>query len=413
MPGNDDRTMDRKDSDTSTGAESDAEGNPADAPLPEKQAPAEEGALPEELISPESQAGRLASAVNDVQLLIRHAAGAGKEVPKGLIETISQAARDLGKTEFDAAREAEFWDTVAKITHAVAPITIDSILYTKDKYGSARDKEGWLWIRNLRHVGAYLIFTLLTLFFLIFTQIRWVEGTNLMSAIDDYSKGRATLILDLVRLDLEIATQAPKTAKEDVDEIKSKIAGKLNEIDQKSKELQASRVLLENWVSDYITDPVRPVEPGYFASDAMIAKWEKDVEAWHTKREVAEESKTHDLVFQQAKGVLLYMAGYYLPLAYGLLGALAFVLRSLSRELSGLSFSRGSHVQFALRLLLGLLAGISVGWFLRPELDTGGLLDISPFALAFLAGYSVELVFTAMDTIIDAFSGESSTRKPA
>jgi hypothetical protein len=33
-------------------------------------------------------------------------------------------------------------------------------------------------------------------------------------------------------------------------------------------------------------------------------------------------------------------------------------------------------------------------------------LSIQPLALAFIAGYSVELVFTAMDNVIAAFAGE-------
>jgi hypothetical protein len=45
-------------------------------------------------------------------------------------------------------------------------------------------------------------------------------------------------------------------------------------------------------------------------------------------------------------------------------------------------------------------------------LTTRGIVDISPFALAFLAGYSVELVFTAMDKIVNAFSGSGSANNP-
>jgi hypothetical protein len=46
------------------------------------------------------------------------------------------------------------------------------------------------------------------------------------------------------------------------------------------------------------------------------------------------------------------------------------------------------------------------GRFLRPEkVEVGGGPSISPFALAFVAGYSVDLLFTAMDRIVLAFSG--------
>ena len=54
-----------------------------------------------------------------------------------------------------------------------------------------------------------------------------------------------------------------------------------------------------------------------------------------------------------------------------------------------------------------MLAGFSVGWLLR--VDEGviptGFAANSPLALAFVAGYSLELVFTAMDRLIGAFAG--------
>jgi len=59
-----------------------------------------------------------------------------------------------------------------------------------------------------------------------------------------------------------------------------------------------------------------------------------------------------------------------------------------------------------LRILLGVVAGLAIGWFFKPSgVEVNGVGLVSPFALAFVAGYSVELLFTAMDRIEAAFSG--------
>ncbi|MDD9943628.1 MAG: hypothetical protein OXU20_21480, partial [Myxococcales bacterium] len=120
-----------------------------------------------------------------------------------------------------------------------------------------------------------------------------------------------------------------------------------------------------------------------------------------------------DTMHAWAKQVLQGMSGYFLPLLYGLLGACAFILRSISRQIRERTFSTtDSVVQYMLRLVLGGLSGIAVGWFLRPD-DVGAEIvsSISPLALAFVAGYSVELLFTAMDTVIAAFT--RSAPRPA
>jgi hypothetical protein len=56
---------------------------------------------------------------------------------------------------------------------------------------------------------------------------------------------------------------------------------------------------------------------------------------------------------------------------------------------------------------LEILAGRVIGWFLSPNAKggEGGVLQaLSPLALHFLAGYSVEPLFSAMDCLLDAFS---------
>lgn len=369
----------------------------------------------------ETQQDRIVQAIKDIQLLISQASIAGREVPKNLIEIIANASRNYQHADFDAASEAQFWNTVASVTQHVSPITIESILYTRkerqhlrQRYSEGGKVDLWSWFVSLQNVAPYLLFTLLTLAALVYLQIIWVGGTNLVTAIKEFSSSEAQLSEETFRLDRELERELNREAyiveesDADTSELVSNLRAKSNELVRKRNALQASRFLLEEWVSAYIADPERPLRPGFFASEDTESKWQQEMDAWKLNRDNKRANKT-DLMFQQAQSMLQNMSDYFLPLLYGLLGACTYVLRSLAREISGISFSRGSHIQYLLRLLLGLLAGMSVGWFLRTDAD--GLLDISPFALAFLAGYSVELVFTAMDKIVNAFSGTDATSK--
>jgi hypothetical protein len=70
-----------------------------------------------------------------------------------------------------------------------------------------------------------------------------------------------------------------------------------------------------------------------------------------------------------------------------------------------------------LRMLLGMVAGLAIGWFFKQPSGTevNGVGLVSPFALAFLAGYSVDLLFKAMNRVVSSLEDrvgkeESSTK---
>lgn len=127
---------------------------------------------------------------------------------------------------------------------------------------------------------------------------------------------------------------------------------------------------------------------------------------------------THDLLDSEdsypiVRGKLdmlsLFLAGYFLPMLYGLLGACAFVLRKLSDEIDKLTYAHDARVRYSLRLNIGLLSGLAVGWFIKPGVGDAGLVSLSPLALAFVAGYGSDLFFVALDKIVAAFGGNTTS----
>ena len=84
---------------------------------------------------------------------------------------------------------------------------------------------------------------------------------------------------------------------------------------------------------------------------------------------------------------------------------MAFVLRSLIVTVKKKSFRVELNVEYRLRVYLGLLAGLVIGWFLSSKGDARqvGVADLTPAAVSFLAGYSVEILFSTMDRIVSGF----------
>jgi hypothetical protein len=105
---------------------------------------------------------------------------------------------------------------------------------------------------------------------------------------------------------------------------------------------------------------------------------------------------------------ILALSGYILPFLYGALGAFAFLLRKLSDPVARLTYAHDTRVSYTLRLHVGALAGLAVGWFINSNSGNSGFGALSPLALAFAAGYASDLLFTALDKVVAAFSPASS-----
>ena len=88
------------------------------------------------------------------------------------------------------------------------------------------------------------------------------------------------------------------------------------------------------------------------------------------------------------------------------------MLRDIAKEIRDVTFSHESRFRYNLRLSLGLLAGIAVGFLISADTKSAAvpegqaviaLTTLAPMALAFLAGYSVDLVFAVVDKFVSFF----------
>jgi len=88
-------------------------------------------------------------------------------------------------------------------------------------------------------------------------------------------------------------------------------------------------------------------------------------------------------------------AGWILPFLYGLLGASIYLMRSqLSTRTATITL-----MPALLRIALGGVAGIVIGWFGVTANSPSSVVAPSslPFALAFMAGFSIDVLFSLLD----------------
>jgi hypothetical protein len=100
----------------------------------------------------------------------------------------------------------------------------------------------------------------------------------------------------------------------------------------------------------------------------------------------------------QSAWIWISMYNGFVPLLLGALGASTYVVRLISEEIRGTTFSRTSPIRHVMRIALGALAGVIIG---LGGIATGA--GLSSAALAFIAGYAVEPVFSTLDGIAEKF----------
>jgi hypothetical protein len=107
----------------------------------------------------------------------------------------------------------------------------------------------------------------------------------------------------------------------------------------------------------------------------------------------------NDRLQEKANLITGLIGAFVLPILFGTLGAVAFIIRSTSDQIRDSTFSTSSPIRNVMRVALGALAGVVISLFS----DFSTRLSLSPLAIAFLAGYGVEGVFSMFDGLAKKF----------
>lgn len=339
----------------------------------------------------------LKQAVEDVMLILSYAAERGINVPPEITQQLVQAKFLEQSNGWTPETETRFWTAYNAISQIIRPVTTDSLRAATDTLQPTYFLFRLLGIKTYRSSSpaqnAVRRYTWMGLFWVVLMlsiQIYSLIGNTLMNNI-------AAINQKMLVLEDEIARLSMLTG----ETVILQTTQKNTNLDELTSDLQSSVELLSNWLT--------PI-------NAIILRDK------YYKKELLKEDKIKNLrpeerislmkkVQQVAQYPLLIANLYILPLLYGLLGAFAFVLRKLTEDTRRMVYTKESDLKYILRIHLGALAGLAVGLFFVPE-DTSITLPItlSPLAVAFLTGYSVEFFFSALDRIIGMVSKSSENR---
>ncbi|SIQ35787.1 hypothetical protein SAMN05880590_103287 [Rhizobium sp. RU35A] len=100
-------------------------------------------------------------------------------------------------------------------------------------------------------------------------------------------------------------------------------------------------------------------------------------------------------VFDDKLGPYKTHVEHMVNIIVGLLGACAYILRSILTRLASQTFVLREEAGYYLRMNLGMTLGL-----IMPQIAGATGSAVSGFVIAFLAGYAVEPMFTALDTLV-------------
>lgn len=348
--------------------------------------------------------GTLDQSIEDAYILLNFACRQRRTLDDGAAQVIiaSHAKKSAG-TPLDPAEESAFWDAFSKVIALVEPVTVESIIYTTVKTES---RFAWLLGRLSRGELAlrrHLYLAIITLLALLFLQVQWAMGTTIYNdAFKVHQKFLAATDAhtDAERLAQSVAeTNAAPEATAALDKAKQEL-----KMDQ-------------SWSN---------------VSYLQLHRWNRQILTWMPL--VHFQSVAHDGIssvslaveglkraeFNRAELTLQIISNYFLVFLFALLGAVTQSLRAMSQEIADVSLTANTVFRGLTRIILGIISGVCVAWLylISAENNTAtghasGPLDIisflgafTPWALAFVSGYSVEIFFTALERFIVLVTGK-------
>jgi len=308
--------------------------------------------------------------IQEAQLLLSYVARNGLDVEQSIVTDIVQSKEWLEQGEWTSEKEIRFWNAFNTLAKTVQPVSIASL--KSDATNTVNSYQKW---------SVFILAALLLM------QAYLLMGSSRYEAVAEIPP-KVDLLMEQYEMAME-STPAEKRAED------RKINNLMAEIDQYNDQLNANYQLLSEWSLKSVWHFIFPFE--------WSSKTFKTLSEESLNQSVGGSPVAVKVLLEEKKFILQTVQFYLLPLLYGLLGASAYVLRTLNIEVRNLTYVTTSNISYRLRIQLGALSGLAIGWFagFDSQLSFGSL---SPLALAFIAGYSVEVLFTAMDRMIAAFS---------
>jgi hypothetical protein len=336
--------------------------------------------------------------VQEAQLLLAYASQKGLSVDNKVVSVIVRSRYLLAEETWDAELEVEFWEAFNAIAQLVHPVSVASLkaTYPEPQIETDTHKYHIKFFRSKaeRTVFFYQIGSLFFLFVLLAIQTFWLMGSMRMASVVELTEQMKALQVETEKQYSKNGMDSPEM---DI------LHGKIEEVQAR---IQVNYEMLSDWTWKSILQQF-----------GFVTIQKQHFEEEQTTGGISPNLMIQiDILLQEKQFVLQTIQTYILPLLYGLLGAYAYVLIQISKEIKLLTYLEALNVNYRLRLQLGALSGLAVGWFINPDSSLSDpssvFFELSPLTLAFVTGYSVDVLFALMDRLIYTFSSSESTKMP-
>jgi hypothetical protein len=334
------------------------------------------------------------AALDQAGPLLRFAAENVNNLDPDLSLAIAQAVDAQQNSRWTPEISQRFWQAFSKLCDLIKPVTLES-LSTKQptidyaKWFRFKRRNSRISLADKTSSTHIRILAVLMIVIIPLQLYVWI-GTNLSKQTDELLKDISPNVVRLSENYFQLAKQtAGRTLTQDEIPASQKIG-----TDSDSLVSTAKRIIHNAYLLDFLALSHKSYDTSKEDSNAQ----------WFEKANYALNlvHLAQDQAFLSQENINLIigvLTSFFLPILFGAIGAVAYVIRLISDQIRTNTFSESSPIRHVMRVTLGALMGLVIGLF-------GGLspqISLPPLAFAFLAGYGVEAVFSMFDGMIDRF----------
>ncbi|MEE3622857.1 hypothetical protein UCD39_02480 [Nitrospirillum sp. BR 11752] len=342
----------------------------------------------------------------DLRIMLSYAAGRGLALERAVVDTAVRVTA-IPPERLSLEDKQELWVAYQALSVVIAPATSASLRHLRE---FRRDMGLAGWWRSLTRAGLVQR--------TIRSGVAWLVGVALVTAIVQIHAVNGTNLLTQtgVRKLLFIEGAVAQRPMDDT----AAAGGGPTQPAAEEPLVQLRRHAAAQLLAPWICHPLSRVVTLSFDAHGYCQRRETAPSAGSLPAPVVASPEDADTILLHTVE-LAWSAGtaltlYVLPALFGLLGACAYIARVLTDAVVNASLLPQLGFRMVLRRALGLTLGLSTGLFYKSVVATiepTASAQISLLGAAFLAGYSVEAVFTMFDSAVDKLRDVFKTRDTA
>jgi hypothetical protein len=340
-----------------------------------------------------ADSAELKKAIEDSQRLLQYASVKGIELPADLLTQIVAAQGLAGKQSDDPSTFGDqevFWSALSKLSALTKPASTDSV-----RHAAATMPDMWatLWAKLTGRSAASPVLTSTSVLAVRKARFWALVGLALVAVFQAYYEVGQTTVTTYAKASGVLRVEAERV---------SVLSRALTGVGQaKASEAEVKRM------NDEMAGARLKIEEATDETDRRLY-WMKKMLFWHEGPALDPNDPRAPAMHAQSmlgvlEGWLTLLRNFVLPIAWSFLGAALYVSRALAEDIRGMAYAPERAILHRSRYYMGMVAGFVAAKFFPAStgIDMG---EVTPFAVALLVGYSVEVLFALLDKLISAFS---------